>query len=209
LLFGLDSGSGYAEGIRLMPSHSWQRPAVHGAAGQTCNERSLFMTSKIYRFISAVGVSIAAFFELCFTGRSSLDAQSARLFGSALSLNGPGASNPELPQRPRPGIVVSRKGAGVNPPASALRISRLIGIGKYMAMLIFLVFCLFVVTCPSGRTLEDVNIGIVQTASADTGTEAPSSFVSRNDKIVIVGCVLVSVTLAAASIAAGLNPAEK
>jgi len=164
--------------------------------------------NKIRRIIAAVVVAIAAFFELCFTGSADRSWRLAR--SDSLSLRA-GASNPELPQRPRPGIVVSRKGAGaLHTPASALRISRLICFGKYVAMLIFLAFVITAfVSCPSGRKTEDGNTGTVQPASMTTGTEAPSSIISRGEKIILISCVLVSVTLAAASIAAGLNPAEK
>ena len=137
------------------------------------------MKSKIYRFVSAIVVSIVAFFELCFTGNAVTSWRLARSdsHNTILSSSRAGANNPELPQL-RPGIVVSRKGAGVTPPSPALHISRLICIGKYMAMLIFLAFVITVfVTCPSGRSFatEDDNTGTVQPASADTATEGPSS----------------------------------
>ena len=151
---------------------------------------------KIKRFIATVVVSIAAFFELCFTGKAVTSWRLARNY--SLSSRAVGANNPEHPT-PRPGIIVSRKGAGVSPQSPALHISRLICIGKYMAMLIFLAFVITAfVSCPDGRSLEDGNTGTVQPASMAMGTEAPSSFEAR-----IVGTVFafISITLGAVLIA--------
>jgi hypothetical protein len=166
--------------------------------------------AKIFRLIPAIAVSIAAFFELCLTGRADRSWRLARNDSFRLSLAAGAKGTPAEHLQPRPGIVISRKRAGATPPAPALRISRVIYIGKYMAMTIFLAFVITVfVSCPSGRKTEDGNTGTVQPASMTTGTEAPSSIISRGEKIILISCVLVSVTLAAASIAAGLNPAEK
>jgi len=156
------------------------------------------MESKLYRFVSAVAVSIAAFFELCFTGQAERSWKLARLDYSALSQLGPGAATAEITPKPRPGIIISRKGAGATPPAPALHISRMIRIGKYTAMTIFLAFVITAfVSCPDGRSLDDGNIGTAQSAAMATGTEAPSSISAITAGTV---CVLISITIAAAAI---------
>jgi len=155
-------------------------------------------TKKIKRIIAAVVVGIAAFFELCFTGNAVTSWRLARNY--SLSSRAVGANNPEHPTS-RPGIIVSRKGAGVSPKAHAPHISRLICIGKYMAMLIFLAFVITVfVTCPSGRSFatEDDNTGTVQPAAMTSGTEAPSSFEAR---MVGTVCTFISITLGVVLIA--------
>jgi len=152
------------------------------------------MNSKLYRLISAVGVSITAFFELCFTGRADCAWRIAR---SEKSLSSPAGSKviPAEYPRARPGNYVLRSGAGVHPQASAPQLSRKIGIGMYGAMLIFLAFCIIVfVMCPDGQAFhrEDVTSGIRSQSASGMGTEAPSSIISTVDKIKGSGCVLFS-----------------
>ena len=158
--------------------------------------------AKIYRLISAIAVSIAAFFELCFTGNAVTSWRLARNY--SLSSRAVGANNPEHPTS-RPGIFVSRVTGRVShsfPPGPALKISRLIGVGKYLAMLAFLVFVLLVVTRPGGLSLTEDGVvyGAIRSASAEA-TEGQSSNITRKEKIVMIGCLLVSFTLATAAIA--------
>jgi len=162
--------------------------------------------AKIFRLITAIVVSIVALFELLLTGRAVVAWKMARLDSRALSQNGPGAGTADFTSiSPRPGIIISRRGAGVLPPAPALHISRLICIGKYMAMMIFLAFVITAfVTCPSGQSfhqLEDGNTWTAQSASTDQGTEAPSSTLSQPGNILMAGCIGASMALAAVSIA--------
>jgi len=161
---------------------------------------------KIYKLISAVVVSIAAFFELCLTGRACRAWRMARSDNSVLSSKGPGAGTADFTSiPPRPGIFVSRVTGRVShsfPPGPALKISRLIGVGKYLAMLAFLVFVLLVVTRPGGLSLTEDGVvyGAIRSASAEA-TEGQSSNITRKEKIVMIGCLLVSFTLATAAIA--------
>jgi len=167
----------------------------------TKGKEKMKTTKKIKRIIAAVVVGIAAFFELCFTGNAVTSWRLARNY--SLSSRAVGANNPEHPTS-RPGIFVSRVTGRVShsfPPGPALKISRLICIGKYMAMLIFLAFVITVfVTCPSGRSFatEDDNTGTVQPAAMTSGTEAPSSFEAR---MVGTVCTFISITLGVVLIA--------
>jgi len=144
--------------------------------------------------VAAVLVSIAAFFELCFTGRAD---RAWRMARSEKGLSSPAGSNgiSAAFTRSRPGQYMFRSGAGVPPPAPAPQLSRKVGIGMYGAMLIFLAFCIIVfVTCPSGQAfhVEDVTSGIRSQSASGAGTEAPSSLISTSDKIKGSGCVLFS-----------------
>ena len=134
--------------------------------------------AKIFRLIPAIVVSIAAFFELCLTGRADRSWRLARNDSFRPSLAAGAKGTPAEHLQPRPGIVISRKRAGATPPAPALRISRVIYIGKYMAMTIFLAFVITVfVSCPGGRSFatEDGKTGTVQAASTDQAKDGPSS----------------------------------
>jgi len=164
--------------------------------------------AKIFRLITAIVVSIVALFEVLLTGRAVVAWKMARLDSRALSQNGPGAGTADFTSiSPRPGIIVFRTGR-VNhssPPDPALKISRLIGVGKYTAMLLFLAFVITAfVTCPNGQSfhqLEDGNTWTAQSASTDQGTEAPSSTLSQPGNILMAGCIGASMALAAVSIA--------
>ena len=159
------------------------------------------MKSKLYRFVSAVAVAIAAFFELCFTGAAERSWRLARTDSFRLSLAVGVKVTPAGHPTPRPGIIVSR-GAGAHPPASAPHFLRRLFVTAAIAIVV--VAAIIGVARPDG--LEDVKTGS-QTASADQATEGPSSIISRGEKIFLIGCILVSVALlATAATGAGFNP---
>lgn len=158
------------------------------------------MKSKLYIFISAVGVMTAAFFELCFTGRAVCSWRLARADTNRLSLRAVGVKvTPAEYPDPRPGNLVFRRRVGATfPPASIPQLSRKVGIGMYSAMLFFLVFCFTVfVTCPSGRSfaMEDGSGWTVKkmAIASGTGTEAQSSTPVGVKRFAIAGCVIASI----------------
>jgi hypothetical protein len=157
-------------------------------------EKKMAAIKKIKKMMAAVLVSIAAFFELCFTGRADCAWRMARSEKALSSPAGPQVIPAEYP-RARPGNYILRSGAGVPPPAPAPQLSRKVGIGMYGAMLIFLAFFIILfVSCPDGQAFhgEDVTSGIRSQSASGTGTEAPSSLISTSDKIKGSGCVLFS-----------------
>jgi len=165
--------------------------------------------AKLYRLIPAIVVSIAAFFELCLTGRACGAWKMARLDSRALSQNGHGAGTADFTSiSPRPGIIVFRTGrvSHSSPPDPALKISRLIGVGKYMAMLIFLVFCIYV-TCPSGQSLAEDGGGerIAEQSAPCTATDGQTSAFTRREKIVGGGLVALSIIIVACTYCNGLR----
>jgi len=170
---------------------------------------------KIYKLISAVVVSIAAFFELCLTGRACRAWRMARSDNSVLSSKGPGAGTADFTSiPPRPGIFVSRVTGRVShssPHGPALKISRKVNIGMYSAMTIFLVFCLAVfVICPDGRSFAEdgtQRIDKNQIASG-TATEGQSS-ITRGEKIVGVGLMALSILIVAGTYLNGLRKSRK
>jgi len=151
---------------------------------------------KIKRIIAAVVVAFAAFFELCFTGAAVRSWKLAR--SDSLSLRAgakvTSAGNP----KPRPVLFVSR-GAGkvIPPPAPAPHFFRRLFVTAAIAIVV--IAAVFCVARPDG--LEDVTTRC-QAASMDQATEGPSSnFMGRKERIVLFGCLLFSIALAAASIA--------
>jgi len=151
--------------------------------------KAIAAIKKIKKLSAAAAVSLTAFFELCFTVRAD---------SNSLSFMAGAKSNPEH-LTPRPCIFVFRKGVGVPPQSPALHISRLVSIGKFMAILIFLVFCFFAfVTSPSGQSFQQLEDGqewsSIQSASGP-GTEPPSSAIPISVNIISIGCILYSVLL--------------
>jgi len=159
---------------------------------------------KTKRIAPAIGVAIVAFFELCFTGRAESAWRMARADGKCLSktagMNGTPAEHPQsLPRHHK------RSGAGFvnhsSPPCPApIFILRLFVTAAIAGIVIAAALC---VARPDGqvRQLED---GVIYGASIEASAKAregQSSKIKRNEKIVMIGCLLVSVTLVAASIA--------
>ena len=162
------------------------------------------MKSKIYRFISAAGVAIAAFFELCFTARADRAWRLARTDSRRISLSSRSAGAKVTPAehpQPRPGTLLSRRRVGVQlPPAPALQLSRKVNIGMYSAMPIFLVFCITaIVMCPDGRInlTEDGNssLRIAGQSASGTATEGPSSAPVGVKRLAIAGCVIALIMI--------------
>lgn len=148
--------------------------------------------------LSAIIVAVIAFFELCFMARAEFAWRLARTNSryEVLSLRPVGAKVTPA-ELPRPGIFILSKGAGV-PPAPALKLSRGVCIGMYLAMLAFLVFCISaIVLCPNGRSFHQEDghlrtLGIADQSASGTGTEAPSSILDRSGIITVSGCLLFS-----------------
>ena len=132
-------------------------------------------------------VSLIAFFELCFTGSAERSMRLARSTDNLSKYAGVAMAN----NTPRRRTLTN--GAGdFNSPSSAPLLSRKVSIGKYGAMLIFLVFCISaIVLCPDGQSFHQLDLeggiseGIaIQASASGTGKEAPSS---RGERAVVIG----------------------
>lgn len=158
--------------------------------------------TKFRKLLSAIGISLTAFFELCLTGRADRAWRMARADNrlNSLSVLIGGMDTPTEHRQPLPGhYSIFIEGAGITPPTPAPQLSRKVSIGMHLAKLIFLVFCIStIVTCPDGRThlKEDrIERTAVQQAASGMGKEAPSSSPDRTmTELIVLGFVVCSYT---------------
>lgn len=153
--------------------------------------------TKIKRLLSAIGISLIAFFELCFTGRARNAWRIARV--DAGSGQKPLLGTPLNKKHPlSKGLVCCRlmnEGAGVSfsPPSAPIYLSRVIII--LLAIVLMIVGALLCAKRSTGSPfhLEDAHRTIEQQQRAPT--EGTSSIIGKADNIKIAGCAVLSILI--------------
>ena len=152
----------------------------------------------IQRFLSAIAVSLIAFFELCFTGKAVGAWRIAYADGwSNILTAGEKATSAVRP----PAAQSLSRGAGEHKPSflpkpAPIFLSRLIIVIAIAVLMVVIV--LLSVESPDGQSFYPEGgiqrIDEIQMASG-TGKEAPSSANGRAEQIAISGCLMLSMIM--------------